>query len=64
MIIKDKNFQKRHFILSSFARSNIKFTAKVYEFVDCLIDNDYQFPLHDLNAVDKEISNLYYEYSK
>lgn len=59
---KDNNWQKRHFILSSFVRLNIKLSSMVYEFSDYLIENDIQFPLDDLNKVDKEISKLYETY--
>lgn len=59
---EDTNWQKRHFILSSLVRLNIQLTSMVYEFVDHLIDNDTQFPLDDLNKVDKEVSELYEAY--
>jgi hypothetical protein len=56
---RDDKWQKRQFILTSLVRLNIKLSSAVYEFVDSLIDNDTQFPLDDLNNVDKEIFKLY-----
>ena len=37
--IKDKNWQKRQFFLSSFVRMNISLTTKVYQFIDRLINS-------------------------
>jgi hypothetical protein len=59
---KDENFQKRHFILSSFVRLQIPLTRDVYEFCDHAISHGYSFDLGSLFVVDKQISQMYQEY--
>lgn len=59
---KDENFQKRHFILSSFVRMNIPLSRNVYEFCDWIIEKKYQFNLTSLVIVDNEVKLLYENY--
>jgi hypothetical protein len=62
MIVKDHDFQKRAFILSSFSRLKITFIASVYRFADKLISENWTPPLTSLEDVDREIKQKYYEF--
>lgn len=61
---KDENFQKRHFLLSSFVRLKYNLTRDVYEFCDFTISQGYNAPLDDLNKVDIDIKNRFHQYLK
>lgn len=62
MRIKDKHFQKRAFILSSFTRLKIIIDTSVYRFADKLINEEWTPPLTSLDDVDGEIRNKYYDF--
>lgn len=60
--IKDKNWQKRQFFLSSFVRMKISLTTKVYEFIDRLINSDWKSSYECLNDIDREILKTYEDF--
>jgi hypothetical protein len=60
--IKDKNWQKRQFFLSSFVRMNISLTTKVYQFIDSLINSDWKSSYEVLDDIDREILKTYEDF--
>ena len=60
--IKDKNWQKRQFFLSSFVRMNISLTTKVYQFIDRLINSDWKSSYEVLDDIDREILKTYEDF--
>jgi hypothetical protein len=60
--IKDKNWQKRQFFLSSFVRMNISLTTKVYQFIDRLINSDWKSSYESLDDIDREILRTYKDF--
>ena len=60
--IKDKNWQKRQFFLSSFVRMNISLTTKVYQFIDKLINSDWKSSYESLDDIDREILKTYEDF--
>jgi hypothetical protein len=60
--IKDKNWQKRQFFLSSFVRMNISLTTKVYQFIDRLINSDWKSSYESLDDIDREILKTYEDF--
>jgi hypothetical protein len=60
--MKDPQIQKRHFILSSFARLGITINTDVYRFADKLIRENYTFPTASLEEVDDLIKRYYEDY--
>jgi hypothetical protein len=62
MNIKDQQIQKRHFILSSFARLGMTIDTNVYRFADKLIQENYTFPIGSLEEVDVLIKRYYEDY--
>lgn len=60
--IKDKNWQKRQFFLSSFVRMNISLTTKVYQFIDRLINSDWKSSYEGLDDIDREILRTYEDF--
>jgi|TARA_R110000868_G_scaffold191430_1_gene435636 hypothetical protein len=60
--IKDKNWQKRQFFLSSFVRMNISLTTKVYQFIDRLINSDWKSSYESLDDIDREILRTYEDF--
>jgi len=60
--MKDPQIQKRHFILSSFARLGITINTDVYRFADKLIQENYTFPTSSLEEVDDLIKRYYEDY--
>jgi hypothetical protein len=62
MRIKDKHFQQREFILSSFRRLKIILDTSVYRFADKLIYEEWTPPLTSLDDVDIEIRDKYYDF--
>jgi len=60
--IKDKNWQKRQFFLSSFVRMNISLTTKVYQFIDRLIKSDWKSSYESLDDIDREILRTYEDF--
>ena len=62
MRIKDKHFQKRAFILSSFTRLKIIVDTSVYRFADKLINEEWTPPLTSLDVADREIKDKYYDF--
>lgn len=62
MRVKDEHFQRRAFILSSFSRLKIGFTASVYKFVDKIIQEGWMPPLGSLNEVDAIIKGEFENY--
>lgn len=60
--MKDKHFQKRAFILSSFSRLKISLNTSVYRFCDKIIREEWSPPLGSLVDVDKEILQKYQEF--
>jgi len=60
--MKDPQIQKRHFILSSFARLRITINTDVYRFADKLIQENYTFPTSSLEEVDSLIKRYYEDY--
>ena len=60
--IKDKNWQKRQFFLSSFVRMNISLTTKVYKFIDRLINSDWKSSYESLDDIDREILRTYKDF--
>ena len=60
--IKDKNWQKRQFFLSSFVRMNISLTTKVYQFIDRLIKSDWKSSYESLDDIDREILKTYEDF--
>jgi hypothetical protein len=60
--MKDPQIQKRHFILSSFARLRITINTDVYRFADKLIRETYIFPTGSLDEVDIVIKKYYENY--
>jgi hypothetical protein len=62
MKIKDEHFQQRAFILSSFRRLKIEFTASVYRFADKIIQEDWIPPLGSLDEVDAIIKDKYRDF--
>jgi hypothetical protein len=60
--MKDPQIQKRHFILSSFARLRITINTDVYRFADKLIQENYTFPTSSLEEVDALIKTYYEDY--
>jgi len=62
MRIKDKHFQQRAFILSSFTRLKIILDTSVYRFADKLINEEWTPPLTSLDDVDREIRDKYYDF--
>jgi len=60
--IKDKNWQKRQFFLSSFVRMNISLTTKVYQFIDGLINSDWKSSYESLDDIDREILRTYEDF--
>lgn len=62
MRIKDEHFQKRAFILSSFTRLKIIIDTNTYKFADKLINENWNPPLTNLDVVDREIKDKYYDF--
>lgn len=60
--IKDKNWQKRQFFLSSFVRMKISLTTKVYQFIDRLINSDWKSSYESLDDIDREILRTYEDF--
>ncbi len=60
--MKDEIWQKRQFILSSFARQNIKITNSTYRFIDKLIEDEWNSSSMSLNEVDHFIRNEFGKY--
>ena len=60
--IKDKNWQKRQFFLSSFVRMNISLTTKVYQFIDRLINSNWKSSYESLDDIDREILRTYEDF--
>ena len=60
--IKDKNWQKRQFFLSSFVSMNISLTTKVYQFIDRLINSDWKSSYESLDDIDREILRTYEDF--
>jgi hypothetical protein len=60
--MKDPQIQKRHFILSSFARLRITINTDVYRLADKLIQENYTFPTASLEEVDALIKTYYEDY--
>ena len=60
--IKDKNWQKRQFFLSSFVRMNISLTTKVYQFIDRLINSNWKSSYESLDDIDREILRTYKDF--
>jgi hypothetical protein len=60
--MKDPQIQKRHFILSSFARLRITINTDVYRFVDKLIRENCKLPTSSLEEVDVLIEKYYGDY--
>jgi demethoxyubiquinone hydroxylase (CLK1/Coq7/Cat5 family) len=58
----DEFWQKRHFLLSSVVRIGKPISPLIYEFIDHLINQNYEAPLNSLFDVDKEVSQLLKEY--
>jgi predicted SnoaL-like aldol condensation-catalyzing enzyme len=59
--MKDEIWQKRQFILSSFARQNITINTEVYRFVDKIIRENWDLEKYDLIEIDKIIRKSYEE---
>lgn len=62
MRIKDKHFQKREFILSSFTRLKIILDTNAYRFADKLIQEGWDPPLDCLDEIDVIIKDKYLDY--
>jgi hypothetical protein len=60
--IKDKNWQKRQFFLSSFVRMKISLTTKVYQFIDRLIKFNWKSSYKSLDDIDREILKTYEDF--
>jgi hypothetical protein len=60
--MKDPQIQKRHFILSSFARLGITINTDVYRFADKLIQENRILPTGSLEEVDDLIKKYYEDY--
>jgi hypothetical protein len=60
--MKDPQIQKRHFILSSFARLKITINTDVYRFADKLIQENCKLPTGSLEEVDSLIKRYYEDY--
>jgi hypothetical protein len=60
--MKDPQIQKRHFILSSFARLRITINTDVYRLADKLIQENCTFPTASLEEVDVLIKTYYEDY--
>ena len=60
--IKDKNWQKIQFFMSSFVRMNISLTTKVYQFIDRLINSDWKSSYESLDDIDREILRTYKDF--
>jgi|GWRWMinimDraft_13_1066021.scaffolds.fasta_scaffold137346_2 hypothetical protein len=60
--IKDKNWQKRQFFLSSFVRMKISLTTKVYQFIDRLIKSNWKSSYKSLDDIDREILKTYEDF--
>jgi hypothetical protein len=60
--MKDPQIQKRHFILSSFARLGLTINNDVYRFTNKLIQENYTFPIGSLEEVDIHIKKYYEDY--
>jgi hypothetical protein len=59
--MKDDNFQKRAFILSSFSRLQISITSSAYRFADKIIEENWSLPA-DLDELDRMIRNEFNTY--
>jgi hypothetical protein len=59
--MKDEIWQKRQFILSSFARQNITINTEVYRFVDKIVRENWDLEKYDLIEIDKIIRKSYEE---
>jgi hypothetical protein len=60
--MKDPQIQKRHFILSSFARLRITINTDVYRFADKLIRENCKLPTGSLEEVDSLIKRYYEDF--
>jgi hypothetical protein len=60
--MKDPQIQKRHFILSSFARLRITINTDVYRFADKLIQENCKLPTGSLEEVDALVKTYYEDY--
>jgi hypothetical protein len=60
--MKNPQIQKRHFILSSFARLGITINTNVYRFADKLIQENHTLPTGSLEEVDIHIKRYYEDY--
>ncbi len=60
--MKDEIWQKRQFILSSFARQNIKITNSTYRFIDKLIKDEWDSSSMSLIEIDYFIRNEFSKY--
>ncbi len=60
--MKDEVWQKRQFILSSFARQNIRITNSTYRFIDKIIKDGWDSSSMSLNEVDYFIRNEFGKY--
>jgi hypothetical protein len=60
--MKDLQTQKKHFILSSFARLGLTINKNVHQFTDKFIQENHILPSGSLDEVDAVIEKYYKNY--